>query len=188
MTFTWNHSAYNEAMKLAGRGLEAATIFLQNRVKEILSIPAPRVAFVDKSGARYYRAGFKLSDRKRLTTIYKGGKIVQESTYMFPKKGAIGPPKRKLMSYQTAPAIFGEPPRKLSGRLRNSIQREMLGSMQLFEGATLPTIGRVGTNVRSDDGYQYPRALEFHRNKHEFLNRAKREFGPQIEAIIASLI
>jgi phage gpG-like protein len=52
-----------EAERLAGRGIRAAAIFLANRVKEIVSVPAPRrIAIAGKRakwvppGTRYYVA------------------------------------------------------------------------------------------------------------------------------------
>lgn len=188
MTFTWQPHAYDEAMKAAGRGLEAATIFVQSRVKEILSIPAPRVTFTNKDGGREFRAGFKLKDKAGIaTTIYKGGRIVTEKAFKFPGAKKLGPGTPTPFSYMTAPAIPGEPPRKLSGRLRNSIQREMIGGMQLFEGGSLPTVGRVGTNLRTKTGFSYPRWLEL-KTSHKFMSRVEAEWGPEIAAIVAGAI
>lgn len=45
-----------EVKRRAGQGLKAATIFLSSRIKEILSVPAPRVLVKPKFGAPYYRA------------------------------------------------------------------------------------------------------------------------------------
>jgi len=45
-----------EVKKRAKAGLMAATIFLNARVKEILSVPAPRALVKPKMGAPYYRA------------------------------------------------------------------------------------------------------------------------------------
>ena len=45
-----------EVKRRAGQGLKAATIFLPSRIKEILSVPAPRVLVKPKFGAPYYRA------------------------------------------------------------------------------------------------------------------------------------
>ena len=40
-----------EVKRRAGQGLKAATIFLSSRIKEILSVPAPRVLVKPKFGA-----------------------------------------------------------------------------------------------------------------------------------------
>jgi len=45
-----------EVKRRASQGLKAATIFLSARVKEILSVPAPRRLVKPKHGAPYYRA------------------------------------------------------------------------------------------------------------------------------------
>ena len=45
-----------EVKRRASQGLKAATIFLSSRVKEILSVPAPRRLVKPKHGAPYYRA------------------------------------------------------------------------------------------------------------------------------------
>lgn len=180
--FAWNPAALNEATALAGAGLRAATIFVANQTKEVLSVPAPRVRFTNAKGAKFYRAGFKLSDQSYKTSPYGGGRIASETDYRT-GKGGMGPARAVTVAYRTAPAIKGDPPRKLSGRLRSSVTYEFLGQMMLFEGGqSLPTIGRVGTNVK------YARPLEFHRNRHEFLSRVVNKYRPEIEAIIAETI
>lgn len=180
--FRWNPETFDEAMKLAGRGLHAATVFVTNTVKEVLSVPAPRIAVTDKSGARYYIAGFKLRDKKASASpYYAAGKESAISSYKFPK-GGVGPPKRFTIKYRTAPAIKGDPPRKLSGELRRSVTYEMLDPMKTFEGGEVPTKGRVGTNKK------YARRLEFGAGGHEFLGRTVRKFQPQIERILAESI
>lgn len=45
-----------EVKRKASLGLKAATIFLSSRIKEILSVPAPRKLVKPKYGAPYYRA------------------------------------------------------------------------------------------------------------------------------------
>jgi len=183
--FRWNPAVYQEAVKLAGRGLEAATVFLKNAVKETLSVPAPRIAVVDRTGARRYVAGFKLNDPRRWVTPYiKGAKEATITSFKFPKRtkgvqGAMfGPPQAQGIRYQTAPAIKGDPPRKLSGRLRAGVAHEMLDPMKTFEGGAVATKGRVGTNVK------YARRLEFGPGGHKFLERTLAKYQPEIEAII----
>jgi phage gpG-like protein len=48
-----------EAERLTGRGVEAAMYFFAARVKEVLSVPAPRRTVIAKDGTRYYRAATK---------------------------------------------------------------------------------------------------------------------------------
>lgn len=91
----------------AGKGLEAMTAFLLARIKEALSVPAPR---------------------KR---VLIGGNFVYRAT---------------------TPAVPGAPPRKLSGRLRQSGTRMML----------TPTVAVIGFNARGlptkkrPAGFNYP--------------------------------
>lgn len=179
--FFWNPAAMDEALKLAGAGLTAATIFCTNQAKEILSVPAPRVRLTDKTGAKVYRAGFKLNDQTWRLSPYRSNQMVREDNYKF-GKGGMGPAQKTTMTYRAAPAIKGDPPRKLSGNLRRRVTYEMLGQMKLFQGGTLPTIGRVGTNVK------YARSLEFHKNQHSFLGRVVTKYRSQIENIIAETI
>ena len=181
MTFTWNPRVYDDAMKMAGKGLRAATIYATNCVKEILSVPAPRVILTDKKGARFYRAGFKLNDPRRMgpgNFDVSRAEEVEARNYKFPKGGAEGPPAISTLTYQTAPAIKGAPPRKLSGNLRRRVTYEFLGQMETFQGALVPTTGRVGTNVK------YARPLEFHKNDHGFLLRTFTERRKEIEQVL----
>ncbi len=200
MTFTWSPSVFDDALRMAGKGLQAATIYAANCTKEILSVPAPRVRFTDQSGAKYYVAGFKLSDKKRSIAaanfdLSKARVVTSDSrrtesdwrregdygnrgNFKFPKGMASGPPVELQTKFQTAPAIRGEPPRKLSGDLRRSVAYEFLDPMKTFEGGDVPTRGRFGTNM------PYARALEYHRNHHEFLGRVFREREKQIEQVL----
>ncbi len=200
MTFTWNPRVFDDALRMAGKGLQAATIYAANCTKEILSVPAPRVRFTDQGGAKYYVAGFKISDKKRSIAaanfdLSKARVVMSDSrrtesdwrregdygnrgNFKFPKGMASGPPVELQTQFQTAPAIRGEPPRKLSGALRRSIAYEFLEPTRTFEGGDLPTKGRVGTNI------EYAKALEYHRNNHEFLRRVFRERQKQIEQVL----
>lgn len=45
-----------EVKRRASQGLKAATIFLSARVRELISVPAPRKLMKPKNGAPYYRA------------------------------------------------------------------------------------------------------------------------------------
>ncbi len=180
MTFKWNPRVFDDAMRMAARGLQAATIYATNCTKEILSVPAPRVTFTDKTGARYYKAGFKLNDRNRMgpgNFDASRAEVKTELSFKFPK-GGVGPPELSPITYQTAPAIKGEPPRKLSGALRRSVTYEFLGAMKTFEGGDIPTTGRVGTNIK------YAKRLEFGPGDHEFLHRVFRERRKEIEQVL----
>lgn len=193
--FVWNPRVMDDAIKLAGAGLEAATIFLEGAIKETLSVPAPRVTLTDKTGARYYVAGFKISDPKRFTSPYSGGKETYATSYKFPKAGQQGAPNPFQVKYQTAPAIKGDPPRKLSGKLRMSITHEMLDHIRLFERGTAPTKGRVGVYGRPGDkkpgqAYvgDYAKRLESGPGDHGFMNRTANKYRFQIERIINNTI
>lgn len=186
MTFQWNPRVYDDAMRMAGHGLRAATIYAANCVKEILSVPAPRVTLTDKYGAKFYRAGFKLNDPKRMGPGFfdvSRARETNERTYRFPK-GSAGPPQALTLRYQTAPAIRGEPPRKLSGRLRAGTAYEFLAPMQTFEGGDVPTVGRVGTYGTLDKPLKYARRLEKGPGGHEYLGRVFRERRKEIQQVL----
>lgn len=138
--YYWNSQEIEEEVNRGvARGIKAAAIFLSARVKELLSVPAPRVRLEAKDGTIYYRAGwlanakgiadaaahYRSRGRKTPRTIMEGGKVF-------------------IPSY----ADPGAPPRKLSGRLRTSIAWEtdagIYGTLDYFEGAS----ARVGTNVK----------------------------------------
>lgn len=46
-------------MKKAGKGVAAASYFYQGRVKEVISVPAPRKITYGAGGVKYYRATTK---------------------------------------------------------------------------------------------------------------------------------
>lgn len=57
MTLQWyGPQVTDEIRKLAGLGLHAAAIHASRRLKEVLSVPAPRKRVVSKKGVIYYRA------------------------------------------------------------------------------------------------------------------------------------
>lgn len=104
--------------RAAGRGVQAAAIFLVARVKEVLSVPAPRRIAWHRSKGVFVR------------------------------------------SYQaTTKATPGDPPRKLSGKLRASMNYAMEGTMR----------ARVGTRIK------YGRPLELRMN-HQFLQPTAKKF------------
>ncbi len=210
MSFTWNPRVFDDALRMAGKGLQAATIYAANCTKEILSVPAPRVRITDSKGAMSYKAGIDFTirtstvkrrlgailgtvlvtkqnqkDLQRIADAHDPSKnpylarsrMVTENSFKFPK-GGVGPAQLAPITYLTAPAIKGEPPRKLSGRLRASVTYEFLQPMKTFEGGSVPTVGRVGTNVK------YARRLEYGPGDHEFLHRVFRERRAQIEQVL----
>lgn len=95
----YSERAKRDLERSIGKGLRAAAIYLKNRVKEAISVPAPRVRFVARDGTAYYRA--------------------------------------------TTPATPGAPPRKLSGRLRASIEYEMDEDKLTARVGTSVVYGRV---------------------------------------------
>lgn len=170
MTFKWNGPAIaDEINRLTGAGLTAATIFTANKAKEILSVPAPRVRLTDKTGAAYYRAGWT-----------KGGPGIYGLHYATSYKrdrstGALTPTR---VHYEPSPATRGEPPRKLSGRLRSSVAYEFLNHLQDSSGGIYPQTGRVGTNVK------YGRYLEHHKNDHRWLGRVVTDLKDEIARVL----
>lgn len=128
----WNSKELEaEVERGRGRGLKAAAIFLAARVREVLSVPAPRVR-VDTGNGIEYRAGW-LSG--------KGG-VVQEDISPFERNDRMvdvlrrGKIERDV--FTPSPATPFAPPRKLSGHGRRSVGWEIND-----EG----TEARVGTNV-----------------------------------------
>jgi phage gpG-like protein len=116
-----------EALRLAGHGLAPAAAFLAARVKEELSVPAPRRIVLGKRGKA---------------------------------KG--------VRSYRAAtPATPGDPPRKLSGRLRASIT---------YEVSPDGTKARVGTNVIYGRRHEY--------GDHPFLVTTLLRYRGELEQIL----
>jgi hypothetical protein len=70
--------AEEQAWKAAGKGLEAAGIFLTARVRETLNVPAP------KHGSKYLPAVYGAPPRKRTGHLLKSvaGKLVDKQTYV----------------------------------------------------------------------------------------------------------
>ncbi len=109
---------WEQIERAAGKGVQAGAIFLVARVKEVLSVPAPRRISWGRSKGVFVR------------------------------------------SYQaTTKATPGHPPRKLSGKLRASINYAMEGPMR----------ARVGTKIK------YGRPLEMRMN-HQFLRPTAAKF------------
>jgi hypothetical protein len=117
-----------EVQRATGKGLNAARIFLSSRVKETLSVPAPRRRVKSLSGEISYVA--------------------------------------------TTPAQIGAPPRKLSGRLRSSVNSAMISDRLAY----------VGVSARSVKGFNYPRYHE-ESGKHPFLLVTVLRYRREIETI-----
>lgn len=156
----WDATRINrEFMRAFAKGLRPAAIFLKNRVKEILSVPAPRVRLQDRHGAPYYVAGWEKNRPGKTNKVWTGGRwVVDKKT---------GKRTFRTVSYEPSFAIPGNPPRKLSGRLRASIDYEITD-----DGIR----ARVGTNVI------YARRHEL--GGHPFLRRTLEQFADEIESII----
>lgn len=124
----------------AVRALEAACIEIQNEAKQILSVPAPRVTVSDRYGVQHYVAGWLINDAKRpdVNTIKIGRR------YKVNKKTGKG--VWTDVQYEPSPATPGAPPRKLSGRGRASVAREIDRTL---------LAGRVGTNVDYMGRHEY---------------------------------
>lgn len=133
----------------ANKGVEAATRFLAARIKETLSVPAPRKAV----------------------------------------RGTPQPGKRlgPILAYRAAsPAIPGAPPRKLSGRMRQSVTQQML----------TPTIGVVGLKARSLPSKKYPQGFNYPRyhelgssdawggGAHQFIKPTVEKYHKELQVII----
>lgn len=130
----------------AGKGLQAAVTFLASRIRETLSVPAPRVAI----------RGTPLPGKKKGPILYYRAKTR---------------------------AIQGAPPRKLSGKLRQSVWSKML----------TPTKAVIGTNARSyptnrhPRGVNYPAILELSSNprrRHAFIMPTIRKYAREIRTIM----
>lgn len=124
-----------QVQKRAGAGVKAAAVFLAARVKEAVSVPAPRKRVVNKLGDIRYVA--------------------------------------------TQRAIPGAPPRKLSGKLRQSVTYELPGVTDKLRASAV-----VGVKARSRNGFNYPKRLE--KNGHAFLMPTVRKYRKDLAAIIGA--
>ncbi len=127
-----------QVQRRAGAGVKAAAIFLAARLKETVSVPAPRKRVVSGMGDISYRA--------------------------------------------TMRAVRGAPPRKLSGRLRQSITYAMF----IPNRGTKPTAAVVGVKARSLKGFNYPKHLE--RRGHPFMAPTVRRWRTELRAIVGRFV
>ena len=124
-----------QVQKRAAAGVGAAAVFLAARLKEQVSVPAPRKRVVSKRGDLYYRA--------------------------------------------TVRAIPGAPPRKLSGKLRQTI------TYQVNTGPRGRVTALVGTNARSVNNFNYPRWLEQNKaHPHKFVAPTVRRYRADLVTIV----
>ena len=160
------------------RGVTAAAVFLKGRIKEILSEPAPRVRLNTVGtrtgpygeqlppGTPYYVAGWEIKKKDRATA---GGFALGSRLVKNRKTGAY---ERQRISYKPSPASPGAPPRKLSGRLRASVDYEV----QQNDYGGWDITARIGTNVI------YARPLET--KGHAFMIRSLMAFRSELEQIL----
>ena len=80
MPLIWNAAIDAEVKRLVGRGVKVAASHLAKRIKQTLSVPAPRRRVQSKAGTYYYRATTKatpgapprkLSGRLRASIAYE---------------------------------------------------------------------------------------------------------------------
>lgn len=119
--------------------MQAAAVFLAARVKETVSVPAPRKRVVNSLGDIRYRA--------------------------------------------TSRAVPGAPPRKLSGRLRQSITHVYQPSANPKAKKGQGGKGIVGLKARSAKGFNYPKQLE-KKTDHKYLVVTARRWRTQLEVIV----
>jgi hypothetical protein len=130
----------------AGRGLDAARVFVTSRVREAVSVPAPRMAV----------------------------------------RGVPAPGKRKgaILYYKAMTrATPGAPPRKLSGKLRQSIWSKMISPTKAVIGAN----ARGFPTARNPRGANYPAILELSqdpRRRHAFIVPTIQKFRREIGTIM----
>jgi len=103
-----------QVKRAAGKGLNAARIFLTSRIKEELSVPAPREKVVGHAGEIYYRATTpaikgapprKLSGRLRTSITSK----MQSETLAIIGASALGMPSKKYPRGFPYPLYHEEP-------------------------------------------------------------------------------
>lgn len=159
MSLTWNANIGPTITRLRDAAGDGAAIFLVGKVKEVLSVPAPRVRLQrEKDKAFYYVAGWELGSK-----LAPGVNPTRTGLH-FRKNKQTGQLERVRVHYEVSPATPGAPPRKLSGRLRASITWERAG----------PGVWRVGTNVK------YGRRHEL--GNHPFLRITALRYKPELEA------
>lgn len=135
----------DQVQRRANAGVKTAAVFLAARVKEIVSVPAPRKRVVSKLGDISYRA--------------------------------------------TVKAIPGAPPRKLSGKLRQSVTYHldpvMMNPRPVGFNRVKPR-AIVGVKARSVNGFNYPKHLEG--SGHAFLMVAVRRYRKDLARIVGNRV
>ncbi len=95
------------------------------------------------------------------------------------------PAKRKKVISRTgdiyyraaSPAIYGAPPRKLTGRLRASVTWQMDGTKRAL----------VGVRARSEKGFNFPKHLEYH-TSHKFLAVTALKYKKELDTIMGQAL
>lgn len=144
---------HDQVAKNVAKGLDAARIFLTARVKETLSEPAPRVRLVDKQGNFYYVAGWlKGKEPQGLSMADYGGEFKGLQSKKKKGKSVI-----EQVTYVRSKAIKGAPPRKLSGRLRSSVNSRMLPPTF----GKLPRTAVIGANAKGMPSKKWPTGFPY---------------------------
>lgn len=151
----------------AGKGLDAARIFLTARIKEELSVPAPRRRVMS----------MRLRKAKGKTKVSGAiGKVL----------GAMG----DIYYVATTKAIPGAPPRKLSGRMRSSVISVMVTDKTAVVGLN----AKARPSKRFPGGFPYPRYHEIKdgnfrgSGKHRYMVPTFLKWRVQIALIIGSAV
>ncbi len=130
----------------ANKGLDAFRVFITSRVREAVSVPAPR-------------------------------KAVRGTPAPGKKKGAI------LYYRATTRAQQGAPPRKLSGKLRQSVWSKMLNPRSAVIGAN----ARGFPTRKNPRGANYPAILELTtdaRRRHAFIAPTIKKFSREARSFL----
>jgi len=124
----WDGGRFStDVRKIAGRGLGAAALHLTNRIKQVISVPAPR----------------KIVKFTKMVPVMKKQKLGKTGRFKYVAAMKKVTTKRIVAA---TPATPGAPPRKLTGKLRQSIA---------WQWMKRDTVARVGTNI------EYAAPLEF---------------------------
>lgn len=131
--FSFNQDkVVREFERLVGRGLRGAAQFAANRVKEVVSVPAPR---------RRLRVGESRIKRvlKQRRESYRGLPKAERRSLTDADRKMAKAELSKSRSYlvATEAATPGAPPRKLSGTLRSRITHEVISELVARVGLRL---------------------------------------------------
>lgn len=79
-----------QALKSAGKGLNAARVFLTARVREALSVPAPRTKVMKTDGSFYYRATKPAKKDEPPRKLSGRGRMSVTSSMISPTEAVVG--------------------------------------------------------------------------------------------------